>query len=198
MKKLGLFLAIVFILSACGPAPTPTPDVNATTQAQVLESVARTLTAQPTNTTVPSSTPAPTETQPPLPTETSTVEPTLALSLTPTLDLTLAAQPSATAWTGMLSPGDIEGLPTGFVLIENNTGVKEITITLTGVTLKREKTIYLAYKVTGSLLLNIPHARYDYVIQIPNKRILTGSFTQASKDKTTLRVQATRVIIVGP
>ncbi len=197
MKQSGLLIAIMIFLSGCGASPfsTPTPDTQATMQVLASTMVAATLTAQPTLTPVPTNTSAPTETFTPAPTETSTPEPTSAISPTPTID---PSQPTATPWSGVLSPGNTEGLPMGFVRIENNTGEKEIIVTLTGVTLTRSQPIYLSYKVTGFLLLSVPWAHYQYVIQIPNKRMLTGEFTQANEDKTTIRVLLTRVIVAGP
>jgi len=200
MKRSGLLLAILFILTACGPAPTPaaTPDIQGTIAAMSGTLVAATLTAQPSATLVPTKPALPTATATSLPSETATLEPFAAAALTPTLDPALSGRASATAWTGTLSPGNTEGLPTGLLRIENNTGVKEIIVTLTGVTMTREKTVYYAYKVTGALNITILWARYQYVIQIPNKRTLTGSFGQNSKDKTLMRVELTKVVIAGP
>jgi hypothetical protein len=148
--------------------------------------LAGTLTAQPSATPSFTSSPQPTPTV--QPTETTTLEPTIS----PTPSRT------ATPWSGHFSPGDTEGLPTGLLRIENNSGVSEIIVTLNGITLTREQPVYYSYKVTGSLNLNIYWARYQYIVQIPGKRVLTGTFGQASKDKTTMRVNLTQVVIVGP
>jgi hypothetical protein len=210
MKRTGLLLLVmVLMLSACGqaPAPTATPDVAGTAMAMA----AATLAAQPSATLAPSETPLPAATVTTPPTEIATAEPTSADAVTPTIEptnadaLTPTIAPtnmpglaSATAWEGTLSPGNTDGLPTGLLHIENDTGVKEIIVTLTGVTMTREKLVYYSYKVTGALNITILWARYKYVILIPGKKTYTGTFGQNSKDKTLMRIDLTKVVIVGP
>ena len=205
MKKIGLFFVSILLLSACGPAPTPitpTVDINATTSAMAADIIKGTSEAQlsatphPTNTLAPANTQPPTETSTSLPAETSTAEVTFTPP-TVTID-PLMGMVTSTPWIGTLSPGNTDGLATGFLRIENNTGVKEIVVTLTGVTLKRQQPVYYAYKVTNSLVITILQAKYSYVVQVPNKNMFTGTFGQANKDKTVLRVTPTSVIIIGP
>ena len=200
MKQFGLMLAIVMILTACGPAPTPAPtlDVQSTINSFSATMVASTLTAQPSATSLPTNTSSPSPTFTAFPTETATPDLSLpTASATPDLSATLDATP--TAWSGTFVPGDINGLPTGFLRIENLTGQKEITITLEGVTLTREQPVYYSYKVNAALVITVLWARYKYIIQIPNKKIFTGTFTQGNKDKTTIRVYLTKdPVIVGP
>lgn len=198
MKKTGLLIVFALVLSACGQAPTPmaTPNIQQTIEVVSSTMIAETLTAQPTPSTVPSNTPEPTATPTILPTETPTPDPASITLVSPTTDPVNG--PTETPWSGTLSPGNTDGLPKGFLRIENNTGVKEITISMTGITLTREQPIYLAYKVTGALNLVILWARYDYVIQVPGKIIFKGKFTQNNKDKTTIRVLPNKVVIVGP
>jgi hypothetical protein len=194
MKRFGLLLIASLIFTSCGTAPTPAPtqDLNATIEAISNTMVAATLTAQPTATSVPTNTPLPTQTATVAPTETSTPD---AMAGSPTPD---PALPSATAWTGTFDPGNTDGLPTGILRIQNLSGEKEIIVTLNGVTLTREQPVYYAYKVTGALNIIVKWARYNYVIQIPNKRMLTGSFGIASKDKTTMNISLTKVVVLGP
>ena len=214
MKKTSLLLIVMLLmLSACGPAPvaTATPDIPGTAVAAAGTVAAATLAALPSATLAPSDTPlpAPTETSVPTdaatptdaaaPTEAATSEPTAAAALTPTI--AAPAQPgvaSPTVWEGTLSPGNTDGLPTGLLRIQNNTGVKEIIVTLSGVTMTREKLVYYSYKVTGSLNITILWARYKYVILIPGKKTYTGTFGQNSKDKTLMKIDLTKVVIVGP
>lgn len=198
MKKTGLLIVFALVLSACGQAPTPmaTPNIQQTIEVVSSTMIAETLTAQPTPSTVPSNTPEPSATPTILPTETPTPDPASITLVSPTTDPVNG--PTETPWSGTLSPGNTDGLPKGFLRIENNTGVKEITISMTGITLTREQPIYLAYKVTGALNLVILWAHYDYVIQVPGKIIFKGKFTQNNKDKTTIRVLPNKVVIVGP
>jgi hypothetical protein len=209
MKRSGLLLLImVIMLSACGQAPTPTatPDVAGTAMAIA----AATLAALPSATLAPSDTPLPAATPTTPPTETATVEPTSADALvptvepastevmTPTIEPTMVGLASATAWEGTLSPGDTDGLPTGLLHIENNTGVKDVIVTLSGITMTRNKPVYYSYKVSGALNITIFWGRYQYTIQVPGKKIFSGTFGQGSKDKTTMRIELTKVVIVGP
>lgn len=195
MRKLGLFLIFVFMLSACGPAPTQvaTPEIEKTVASVAETAVAATLTAQPTSTSIPTKTPQPT----PTPTRTATA--TMDLTSSPTPDLTNSpAGPTTTAWSGSLTGNNTEGLPVGYLLLENDTGIKDVIVTLMGTTLTREQSVYYSYKVNGSLLITIYWANYNYTIQVPGKKIFSGSFTQNNKDKTTFRISLTKVVIVGP
>lgn len=199
MKNLCLFFAAIIILSACGPAPTspaPTPDVHATTAAIADHITKSTLEAQLSATLPPTKPPLPSATPTELPASTSTPEIIIPIS-SPTID-PLMAMVTPTPWMGTLSPLNSDDIPTGLLRIENHTGVKEIVITLSGVTLKRSQPIYYAYKVTGALVITILHASYTYTIQVPGKRIFTGTFTQASKDKTTIKVYPANVAVIGP
>jgi hypothetical protein len=197
MKKFALIITMLVILVACGPAPTPsaTPDINATMSALSGTMVAGTLTAQPTNTL------PPTETPTPLPTATATLPPTGTLdpSLpTATLGAALPGVPTPTVFTGSYVPGDLTGLDVAILRVENLTGVKEIIVTITGVTVPREIPVYLSYKVTGALNFNIYTGSWQYKVEIPNKRFLTGGFRQTNKDKTTMKVYLQKVAIFGP
>lgn len=193
MKQFGLILAVVILLTACGPAPTPapTPDLQATIISLSGTMVAATLTAQPS--------PRPTQTLQPsrtsAPTETATPE----LAASPTIATEVTPQATGTAWRGTFVVGNTDGLPEGLLRIENFTGEKEITVTLNGVTLTRERPVYYSYAVTGALNITILWARYQYIIQIPNKKIFTGTFTQNNGDKTTIRVYLKKdPVILGP
>jgi hypothetical protein len=197
MKQLGLMLVVIMLFTACAPAPipAPTPDINATVEAVTKKIVSETLTAQPSPTLVPTSTALPTETPTLIPTQTATPE-LAAASVTPTQSL--AGDATSTPWTGTFDPGNTDGLPNAFFRIDNFSGVKGVLVTLNGITLTREQPIYYAFKVDGSQVSTIKWARYKYVIQIPNKRIFTGSVTINNKDKTTLSIYLTKITIVGP
>lgn len=195
MKQLGLILAMIMLFSACGPAPTaaPTPDIQATVEFLSSTIVAATLTAMPTNTLPPTSTLQPSPTFTSMPTETSTPAETSTPEATPTFEFT------PTPWSGTFAPGNTEGLPTGFLRIENLTGEDMILFTLNGVTLTREQPVTYSNSVTTNLVMTILWAKYQYFIQIPNKRLFTGTFTQGNKDKTTIRVYLNKdPVILGP
>ena len=204
MKKFALIISMLVILGACGPAPTPapTPDLNATMSALSGTMVAATLTAQPTNTLVPTKTTLPTETATSLPpTETPAALPvgTLDPSLpTATLGPALPGVPTPTVFQGTFVPGDLTGLQVAILRVENLSGVKEIIVTITGVTVPREIPVYLSYKITGALNFNIYTGSWQYKIEIPNKRFMTGAFRQTNKDKTTMKVYLQKVVILGP
>lgn len=205
MKRLAFILAIVIVLTACGPTPTPiaTPDLNATMEALSGTMVAGTLTAQPTNTLVPTNTDLPTETFTSLPTETATADPSLP-SATPdllaagTLNPSLPGVATPTVFTGTIVPGDLTGLEKAILRIENLTGVKEIIVTITGVTIPREVPVYISYKVTGALNVYIYTGSWQYQVEIPGKRYLSGGFKQTNKDKTTMKVYLQKVNVFGP
>ena len=197
MKQFALIIILLAILAGCGPAPTPTPtpDLNATMSALSGTMVAGTLTAQPTNTLLP------TETATPLPTETATLPPTETPDPSmpvATLDTSLPGGPTPTLFTGTFVPGDLTGLETAILRVENLSGVKEIIVTITGVTRPREIPVYLSYKVTGALNFNIYMGSWQYKVEIPNKRFITGAFKQTNKDKTTMKVYLQKVVVLGP
>lgn len=205
MKRFALIFAMLIVLTACGPAPTPvaTPDLNATMDVISGTMVAGTLTAQPTNTLVPTNTTLPTETFTPLPTETATTDPSLPTA-TPdllaagTLNPSMPGLATPTVFTGTYAPGDLSGLETAILRIENLTGVKEIIVTITGVTIPREVPVYLSYKITGALNVNIYTGSWQYQVEIPGKRYLSGGFRQTNKDKTTMKVFLQKVNVFGP
>ncbi len=190
MKKNLLLIILLALLSACqgaGASPTPTSDVNATIVALSEAMTAGTLTAQPTETTVPSATP-----EPPTPTPIPLTE-----TPTPTLEPTATLTPEP--FYGTLDPLGSGDNKTGLFLIENNTGEPEITVTINGYTHEgNPKPIYIAYKVTNTLRFDIPWGDYQYVVQIGKKKTLTGSFIIRNFDKTTMRVSLQKVIVVGP
>ena len=139
----------------------------------------------PTNTPVPpTETPVPTETQAP----TNTPEPT------PTATSTMIP------WFGFFAPNSdkLDGLNQGFLLIENHTGEPVIVVNLNGHTLKREQDIYYRWQVTTVAVQTIYWASYDIVVEVGNKKTLYASYVQQGKDKTTLAVYPSKLVITGP
>jgi hypothetical protein len=189
MKRLLLILTLLALLSACAPAQTPQPtlDVAATIESLSGTMTAGTLTALPTATTQPSSTPElPTATLT-LPTETST----------PTLEPTATLTPEP--FFGTLDPLGAGDYKTGLFLIENNSGEAFIIVNISGTTNQgNPKPWYYTDKITSTTLFNIPWGDYSYSVQIGTKKTLSGSFIIRNKDKTTMRVSKDKVIVVGP
>lgn len=184
-------MLVLFLLTACGTAATPAPtvDVAATVSSLSGTMVAGTLTAQPTATFNPTATMTVTETE----TVTPTPAPPTETPVIPTETLT------PTPFFGTLSPLDTSGDPQGYFLIENNTGQPEIIVNIYGSTyLGNPKPVYIAYKVTKSFLFQIPWGDYQYTVQVGTKKIFTGSVGIRNKDKTTMRVTMTKVVVVGP
>ena len=194
MKYSSLIVILFLLTSACTPATpaAPTPDFAGTIVALSGTTVALTLTAIPTATLEPSSTPTLVPTETPIPAASETPVPVIQASPT------YFNQASATAWEGTLSPGNTGGLPDGALRLENNSGVKEVIFTFNCITTTRSQPVYYAWKVTGAFNTRILFATCQYVIQIPNKKIFTGTFKIANDDKTTIRVEPRKVIITGP
>lgn len=190
MKKILLTLILAALLGACAPTATPEPtaDAAATISVQASTIVASTLTAQPTATPIPTNTPEPSATFTPIPpTETPAA---------PTATLTPLASP--TVFQGTLAPYDVSGLPTGLFRIENSSGEESIVVTIQGTTKPGEKPVYYSYLVTKVFLFDIPWGSYNYTVQIGTKKLYTGTFGIANKDKTTMRVFLNKIVIVGP
>jgi hypothetical protein len=200
MKQSGFLLTFILILSACGPAPTPaaTPDIQGTAAVYAGTMVASTLTAQPTATLAPTQTQLPTATATLQSTDTTAPEPSGALTLTPTPDASMGVMATPTVFTGTFAPGNTTGLPTALLYIQNNTGVKEIIVSLTGTTLTREQPVYYSYKVGAALLITILLGHYQIMVQIPSKGYVRGDFIQSNKDKTIMRVDYNKVVTHGP
>jgi len=162
MKRFVLVLTLLGLLAACGPAPTPspTPDLEATMSAFSGTMVAGTLTAQPTNTL------PPTETTTPLPREPATLPPTNTPdpSLPTATNTLIPGAPTPTLFTGSNITGNLEGLGVAILRVENLSGVKEIIVTIEGVTKPREVPVYLSYKVTGALNFNIYTGSLNYKV----------------------------------
>ena len=203
MKRSGFLFVLIFVLSACGPAPTAvaTPDIQATTASFSNTMVAATLTAQPTQTPVPTitPTPVPAATATNASNQTDTPQPGSDLALTPTVNAAPGIAATPTFFEGTFALGNTADLTTATFLIVNTSGVKEIIVTITGTTFLRSQPVYYSYKVTGSVGVNIVYpAQYHVVVQIPNKRFMSIDFKQTNKDKTTLTVFLTKLAIHGP
>lgn len=192
MKRIAfLTITLSLLLSSCSTissvfaTPTVTPDLPATALASAQTAVAETLTAMPTNTPVP-----PTET----PVPTATMAPTNTPEPTPTATSTMVP------WFGFFAPNPdrVDGLPTGLLRIENNTGEPFIIVNLNGTTSKREQPVWYRYKVSTVEFIDVYWGYYDVVVEVSNSKTLYSSFTQQSKDKTTMYVNKGKISIVGP
>ncbi len=192
MKRFLLFAALLALLTACSgqaqpPAP-PTADINATVAALAGTMMAGTLTAQPTETPLPTSTPLPpTETPlPPTETPTNTPEPTIP--------------PTPIPFYGEFAPA---GLPydvnKGHLLFENESSIKKVHLNFNGTTAQGEKPYY--YKWTFEERFHrhyMPFGTYNYVIYLGDKKMFSGSFRINHFDKITFFLYDDKIIIVGP
>lgn len=189
MKQIMLVLIfLAALLAACGPAPTPAPteDVNATIMAMAGTIAAETLTAQPTATLLPTETVTAT---PPPPTDTTTPTPTIM----PTPTGTMTPQ----VFIGCFAPAGVGNTPVGTFRMENNTQ-ETLRVNLNGTSLNGDRTVNCSYIVTTSFNVEIIFGNYNYIVQIGQKRSITGKFDILSSDKTTMRIYDKKVVVVGP
>ena len=202
MKRFGFLFILMFIVSACGQAPTPTatPDVPATAAVFASTMVASTLTAQPTWTQAPTATPLPTDTPTTAPTETPvpTLAPGEAATASALATQALIPQASPTLFVGTFSPGDITGLETALLEIDNLSGEKQVIVSLTCKTRSREQVVYYNQTVSKTMVIRIVVGSCQVLVQIPNKRYMSITFSQTNKDKTVMGVYLTKVVVHGP
>lgn len=190
MKKNLLLFTLFTFLTACSQtqAPVPTVDVNATIAAMSGTMMAGTLTAQPTQT--------------PLPTSTFTPEPTATFTVTPTPTETHTPTPTATLppFYGEFAPAGLpNGVNKGYLLFENETDISPIHLNFHGTTAQGEKPYYYKWTFeTRQHRHNIPFGTYDYVIFLGDKKIFSGTIRINNFDKTTFFIRKDKVVIVGP
>ncbi len=191
MKRFFLTLTLLTMLTACGgqaQTPAPTVDVNATIAAISGTMMAGTLTAQPSQT--------------PLPTSTFTPQPSATFTITPEPTATFTPEPTATLplFYGEFTPA---GLPAsinrGYILFENETKIRPVTLNIQGTTDQQERPVYYRYTFEERQhRYNIPFGTYQYVIFLGEKKIFSGSFRINNFDKTTFFIREDKVVIVGP
>ncbi len=191
MKRFFLILILLTVLTACSSqaqSPAPTVDVNATIAALSGTMMAGTLTAQPTET--------------PLPTSTFTPQPTATFTLTPTLTETLTPTPTATLppFYGEFVPAGLpNGVNRGLVLFENETQIRPVHLNIQGTTAQGEKPYYYRWTFDESRhKYDLPFGTYDYVIFLGEKKIFSGSVRIYNFDKTTFFIREDKVVIAGP
>lgn len=189
-KLLTILLAISIFLTGCslGATPEPTPDMQATVDVLMGTSVAATLTAQPTDTPVPTSTDTPLPTDTPEPIITDTPQPTE----TPIPTQTLTSVP----FVGCFAPAGTGNIDLGVFRMENNTK-GTVQVYLNGVSFSGNRTVNCSYAVDLSFNIEIIFAKYDYIVMVGN-RTITGSFIINNTDKTTMRIFDKKVVVVGP
>jgi len=173
MKRLFLILTMLTVLTACGgqaQAPVPTVDVNATIASLSGTMMAGTLTAQPTQT--------------PLPTSTFTPEPTATLP----------------PFYGEFAPAGLpDGVNKGYVLFENETKIKPVHLNFQGTTLQGERPYYYKQTFEERQhRFNPPLGTYTYVIYLGDKKMFSGSLRLTGPDKTTFFIRDDKVVISGP
>ena len=192
MKRILIaLLLIASLLSACGPAPTPQPtvDINATVVALSGTMVAATLTAAPTSTPLPTNTPLPTDTPTPAPTDTP------AISSTPKPTATSAATP--VPFVGCFIPTGATS-QTAPIKLENFTSVT-VNVTINGTTTNGDHPISCSYDVQPNMpiIFTIWFGNYAYWVQVPGRKIFTGTFWVNDSDKSTMQIY-TKGIKIGP
>ena len=112
MNRITHIITVVILvgLACSGPEPTPTPDIDSTIEAKVLEEVSAAIAAIPTATPVPTPTPLPTATPVPTATMIPTPTPTKRPTNTPRPTYTRRPTPKPTAtpsiadWSERLTP----------------------------------------------------------------------------------------------
>ena len=212
MKRIVLIAAGVVLLGACLPFapvtnPTPAVDVGATNQANLQTSVAQTLTAQPTFTTVPAtptvedlfatpSSPA-TDTPAESPTAseltetpaatstfdipTSTIGVSVANSLSATATLA-SGQPTATWTLAVRTYGTLPPLvPFGHITLVNKAKA-EAYISL-HVDLVGSNTV-IEYPVKGTILIRAPLGFYRYVAWVGGREMVGEFRLKQDRDLT--------------
>jgi hypothetical protein len=192
MKRILIAMLLgAVMLSACGPAPTPQPtvDINATVLAMSGTMVAATLTAAPTSTPPPTNTPLPTDTPTPAATDTPAISPT------PKPTATSAA--TSVPFVGCFIPTGASSQTAPFKL-ENFTSVT-VNITINGTTTNGDHPISCSYDVQPKLpiIFTLWFGTYQYWVQVPGRKIFTGSFYINDSDKATMQV-TTKGIKIGP
>ena len=203
MKRFGLLLILMFLVSACGQAPTPTatPDVPSTAAAIANTMVAGTLTAMPTATKAPTATPQPTATaaptETPAPTEAPTADPGAVATALPAATQVVGPQATPTMFFGTTTAGDTNNLTDAYLLIQNLSGEKVVYVTLTCHTSKGAVITYNV-SVTKTAVVKYVVGSYAVLVQIPNKRYLSISYAQTNKDKSTLSIYLTKLAVHGP
>lgn len=195
MKRFFLTLTLLALLTACsGQAQTPAPtvDVNATVAAFSSTMMAGTLTAQPTDTPLPT----------PTSTSTFTPEPTATFAITPTSTETLTPTPTVTLppFYGEFTPAGLPaGVRRGYILFENETKISPVYLNITGKAERQDKPVYYRYTFEGRQhRYEIPFGTYDYVIFLGEKKMFSGSFRINNFDKTTFFIRDNKVVIIGP
>ncbi len=188
MKRFFLMLTLLTACSGQAQTPAPTVDVNATKAALAGTMMAGTLTAQPTQT--------------PLPTSTFTPEPAATFTITPTPTETLTPTPTATLppFYGEFTPAGLPaGVRRGYILFENETNIRPVYLNIQGTAEQQEKPVYYRYTFEGRQhRYDIPFGTYDYVIFLGEKKMFSGSVRINNFDKTTFFIRDNKVVIVGP
>lgn len=217
MKKIVLVISAAFLMGACLPfsipgIPTANVDVAATSAANLADSAAQTLTALPTNISLP-----PTETGTLLPTlplemsSTPTTAPTLNLSETATpltatfevptsMDVVASATPvaagtaSVTPTLGVLTYGTLPPAIVPFTQITLiNKSKRQAYISLQVVTEKGGPTI-IEYPVRGRVKLKAPVGYYLYVAWVGGKQMV-GEFRLHKDESLTIILYKDKVVI---
>ena len=109
----------------------------------------------------------------------------------------IVPQASPTMFFGTTTAGEVNNLPSAFLLIYNLSGEKVVYVTLTCQSPKGG-TITYNVSVTKSTVLQYVVCSYTVLVQIPMKRYMSISYGQTNKDKSVMSIYLTKVVVHGP
>lgn len=215
MKKILVLTLVAVLASSCSALqteqnPASSIDTQATINAVVQTSAARTLAAQPSPTTAPptntgtpvvassptaeatsdapSSTPAPNLTTTPA---TATSGPTDSNIATATQAASLPGAPTLTPTLGILKYGTLPpAVPSAKIKVINKSGAQAY-ISLQNYPLDKEVAI-LEYPVEKQVRFDAPLGYYVYVVWVGGRKIV-GDFTLHNADDLTITIYKTKV-----
>jgi len=186
-KFLYLLLAFSFLfLASCASGSLSPENIEASAQAIVATGIPLTLTAWPTNTSLPTATPQPSSTTEasPSPAETQTESPTAISTFLPTWT------PYGQSESGAFETAKADKADQNAPLLLNNRTDEEIQFTLLSPR-------YQEYQFTGNMTLILPEGQYSYRAKVGDKSF-SGSFSITNGDKHVLTFYSDRIHFATP
>jgi hypothetical protein len=184
-----LFLLLTLLLVSCGPAALSAEQIQQTAQVMVDTGIPLTLTALPTNTSLPTETPQPTATF------TSIASPSPSTTVT---IITNTLPPAIATWTpygqnesGALETAQTDKADSNAPLLFDNQSGEEIQFIFVS-------PIYQEYAFDGSMTLILPEGQYSYRAWIGDDGPFSGSFAITNGDKHVLSFRAGKIHFSTP
>jgi hypothetical protein len=173
-----LFLLLTLLLVSCGPAALSAEQIQQTAQVMVDTGIPLTLTALPTNTSLPTATPQPTATF------TSTASPspstTVTIMTSPLLPAAIATwTPYGQSESGALETAQTDKADANAPLSLQNQSGEDIQFILVS-------PVYQEYAFGGNMTLILSEGQYSYRAWIGNDGPFSGSFAITNGDKHVL------------